>query len=1148
MFAGNLPVRAKGDIASLNISFGTDAYDGTPLKPQFERTPRKKIEFEDSRIISTDDFRPNYEPKPVIIPEGYTVKFKANGKQKMADSGSIDGVMKTIPPGDLQNITRLVISNEFGSVELVSEPTDFSEGMDFTVVTIISNSVEVYEDGESPTPDPTNLNRQCIITLKKMFPKKKTPQGFERYETMLKKSCAQNKNGSTFVSYNNTDGTFQFQVQHFTKYDFGQAAADDDDDDDEMDQEIQYAVGDQVIYSTNGAQKRGTVMSCQQAKGTYQVRLDTGEQVDTTYVTLTPPTDGPDDVEGHSSAAEAEDTDDADDLDTSADQSGTLPASDFLNSPLALDVVDDVAALPSAPGTGMLMATTAATAAEQSFREQPSMLASHRGFPHRSFLAERSFMNDTRRSTRQAAPVHNRVELGPVTRGEDVEVVQSLYDRQSDKSLPPRGAAGLMGRSFRVGWGPNGRLVLPMKPSSKTPASKSKIRIAHVRATASSDKDLQSKLMTVQLNKSTGGPVVADVMCCPRIVSFAFQRRGNQFLDAKQLREDEHLRSNDLLQAELSRIMFDTDESSTDEIEFEIGDQPFGVRIGGAQESTLTWTPQKGDPQVVYKIHEVGAVPRSAVVDLMKDLAAVLEACVKDSMNIHSRMHNRTVARQARKVLNNVAIFKLFDALWGFPGEHDWEHDWENGGTDEELKMRTEMMRRRALSTWLGEICAEESSFQGSEEAPERVNAAVAVDTSEKSYLAGIFKCLTLNKVTEAAKIAIQHKDYRLAMLIGSPRGRQGTRDEEGMAELMREQLKAWEAQSVDKFFPDVRLRIYVLLSGQSRFGGTDFGGSDHFASNRDSYLCVCKGLDWKRAFALYLWYIDEDADEDERGATEIKSAVQRYYDAAQARGNDNKEVPPPYPLYKEDMLDTSPALIENGGNNRTVEGRMAEDTCYHLLKIWTNQGAKANVNDDLRRTALCPTTHTECPIDFHISWHLAIALEGPLTPNEDVLHTTQLMDQLHMDYAAQLEGLGLWQWATYVLLHLSDERQRTQAVRELLCRNCTAEPTEDEGQHVEFVTGDLQIPHSWIWEARALHAEYQGNALLQVEYLNQAEQFHAAHKVVTDSLASEIITRNNVNAKNSRRQRKTTGDSDIGRLKEVLATLEEAKTNGIAG
>ena len=53
-------------------------------------------------------------------------------------------------------------------------------------------------------------------------------------------------------------------------------------------------------------------------------------------------------------------------------------------------------------------------------------------------------------------------------------------------------------------------------------------------------------------------------------------------------------------------------------------------------------------------------------------------------------------------------------------------------------------------------------------------------------------------------------------------------------------------------------------------------------------------------------------------------------------------------------------------------------------------------------------------------SWHLSQALYALEYKNL----TAYQVGCLHTSYAAQLESLGLWHWAVFVLLHLTDSHQ----------------------------------------------------------------------------------------------------------------------------
>ena len=83
--------------------------------------------------------------------------------------------------------------------------------------------------------------------------------------------------------------------------------------------------------------------------------------------------------------------------------------------------------------------------------------------------------------------------------------------------------------------------------------------------------------------------------------------------------------------------------------------------------------------------------------------------------------------------------------------------------------------------------------------------------------------------------------------------------------------------------------------------------------------------------------------------------------------------------------------------------------------------------------------------------------------------------EMLHMDFAAQLESMGLWQWAIFVLLHLQDPFKRAKLSKEVLGRN--VQPSDEESaQREEFLQERLGVPLAWIADAKAVRAATEQN------------------------------------------------------------------------
>ena len=146
----------------------------------------------------------------------------------------------------------------------------------------------------------------------------------------------------------------------------------------------------------------------------------------------------------------------------------------------------------------------------------------------------------------------------------------------------------------------------------------------------------------------------------------------------------------------------------------------------------------------------------------------------------------------------------------------------------------------------------------------------------------------------------------------------------------------------------------------------------------------TCDKLDWLRAFGLHLWFLTSPA-------SSISDALNLYEEAFQKDTTQfGAYALPPRPNY---------AL------NSDLDDLF--DIRFHLLKLYANKAHKieAIVN---------PKTYTNRPLDYKMGW-----LVGQILASLGLRHMAR-QDSLHMDFAAQLESMGLWQWSVFVLLHLS--------------------------------------------------------------------------------------------------------------------------------
>lgn len=299
------------------------------------------------------------------------------------------------------------------------------------------------------------------------------------------------------------------------------------------------------------------------------------------------------------------------------------------------------------------------------------------------------------------------------------------------------------------------------------------------------------------------------------------------------------------------------------------------------------------------------------------------------------------------------------------------------------------MHRKRTLSDWLKNAVA----------------PSVETDLRKSSNARSsnkLFTILSGNQIERACDTALESGDVYLATLLAQADGEPSFRND------IQAQLEVWKTQQTDAHIDSFYRRIYALLAGiPTSLAGSKRGG------NQDSSpldVFVAEGLDWKRAFGLHLWYgslLDAPASE----------ALDEYLDACEGR-----VAAPPLPWYREDR-DSAPQLLSWANHSSPLT-----DGLFELIKL----GLKPLVTLE---TALAPRGFSLSPSDYRLPWHLYNLLSrvmrrrdfsdrrevGHEEQDEDTEGTSNRANRTVSNYAFQLEYLGKWELATFVLLHLEE-------------------------------------------------------------------------------------------------------------------------------
>ncbi|KAM4046585.1 LOW QUALITY PROTEIN: nuclear pore complex protein Nup98-Nup96 [Anomaloglossus baeobatrachus] len=390
----------------------------------------------------------------------------------------------------------------------------------------------------------------------------------------------------------------------------------------------------------------------------------------------------------------------------------------------------------------------------------------------------------------------------------------------------------------------------------------------------------------------------------------------------------------------------------------------------------------------------------------------------------------------------------LCQALWGQLRELEARLDDDN-------KYVERLQRRKAFSHWLADTAAE------------HIEEEVALHRHERPIQA-VFSFLTGCRISEACQLAQKSGDHRLAMLLSQLVGSRQVVDLNVM------QLVDWRNLQVDVFIPEERLKVYALLSATPVWQSSD-----------KRSINVCSELDWKRALAVHLWYMLPPT-------ASIPQALQQYQAAFQESEDGTRYAAYPLPAYLEGHGLRLEAIDADTSSIR-------RDVCFHLLKLYSDRCY------DLRQL-LDPRSVTPDPLDYRLSWHLWMVLQA--------LNYTHLSGQsqglLHASYAEQLENVGLWEWAVFVILHVPDAVIREASVRELLTRHCALRETPETLRKEKFLVEKLRINAEWIYEAKAIRARRDGDRHREALYLLRARHWNQCHKLVCRHLASDAIINEN--------------------------------------
>ncbi|XP_012217704.1 nuclear pore complex protein Nup98-Nup96 isoform X3 [Linepithema humile] len=390
-------------------------------------------------------------------------------------------------------------------------------------------------------------------------------------------------------------------------------------------------------------------------------------------------------------------------------------------------------------------------------------------------------------------------------------------------------------------------------------------------------------------------------------------------------------------------------------------------------------------------------------------------------------------------------VWTLCVALWGnYP-----DRDTTENANDEHYNV---MMRREAIGEWLKNVVQETVE-------KEIKNVDSEVNNCHEKI---IFSLLSACKLEDACQEARKVGDHCLALLMAQ------LRSGAPVKELIKQQLALWQETNVDENLAVERLKLFMLVAGEP------------LISRKNETINVCESLDWKRAFAIHLWYLSSST-------CSITDALD-LYEASFNATETQMYAAAPEPEYRENDYD---AELSNG--------KRIYDLCFHLLKLYCTG------NHDLGEL-LNPLSYTANPLDYRLSWLMQQILVA--------LGYTHLSDHVaaltHTNFATQLEAYGLWHWAIFVVLHLRDSSRRRTAVQDLLLRHIEINDTPEYVKREQFLKEELGISLIWIYQAKAIKSSINKRYGEAAWYYIQAEQWTQAHEIIIEHLAADAVINEN--------------------------------------
>ncbi|CAG9854284.1 unnamed protein product [Phyllotreta striolata] len=303
-----------------------------------------------------------------------------------------------------------------------------------------------------------------------------------------------------------------------------------------------------------------------------------------------------------------------------------------------------------------------------------------------------------------------------------------------------------------------------------------------------------------------------------------------------------------------------------------------------------------------------------------------------------------------------------------------------------------------------------------------------------------IFDKLSIHRINEAASIALEKRHPNLALIISQLSVTNNTKL------FLQEQIENWYKSMTSQHIGDTTKKIYLLLAG---------------TPIRDE-VNIFEDIDWKRALGMHLWYVSPVGAPIEMVIEMYKKAFEEYTYASSPN--------PPY--------------------RTTYEEDGSFDLLFHILMLYYSKAHRLS-------TVLDSSTHTDDYLDYWLGWlllQLFTSLDvGIMEDSEKV--------KLCTSFSNQLESLGEWEWAIFVLLHLEDDSIKRNLVLGILDRNLSCDVNKSTIKVENNLVNKMRVPSEWIHSVKGDKALSNEKYFQAFNHFAQAKDYCKANDILVEHL-----------------------------------------------